>query len=67
MEEDFSFGFEQAGRARIARRTFEELAQNGRDITRATRRPSEFLPGLVARIRALCAFEEESNRFAQWL
>jgi hypothetical protein len=34
---------------------FEELAQDGHGIERATRRTSEFLSRLVARIRALCA------------
>ena len=38
----------------------EEPAQNGRAAKRATRRATEFLRCLVARIRALCALEELS-------
>ena len=41
--------------------TFEELAQNGRGVNRATQRASEFLCCLVARIRALCALLDGVN------
>jgi hypothetical protein len=37
---------------------FEKHAQNGRSVKRATRRASEFVSRLVARIRALCALNE---------